>query len=62
MFTKKDYMSYLKELYAIEIDMKKEMEKIIKIVDNPKAQKIAERIKDDEIRHAGIVKDLMKLL
>lgn len=55
-------MSYLKELYAIEIDMKKEMERIIKIVDDPKAKKIAEKIRDDEIRHAGIVKDMMKLL
>lgn len=62
MFTKKDYLSYLKELYRVEIEMKKEITGIIKMLDDPRAIKIAEKIKADEIRHAGLVQEMMKLL
>lgn len=62
MFSKKDYLDYFKQLYDVEIVMKKEVEQLLKIVDLPEARKILERIREDEIRHAKIVKDMIKLI
>lgn len=62
MFNKKDYLQYFEELYIVEINMKEEMNDLLKIIDNPKAVEIIKKIKADEIKHAKIVKDLMKLL
>ncbi len=62
MFNKKDYLKYFQELYEVELGMKQEMVDLLKIMDQPEAIKIAEKIKADEVRHAKIVKDLMKLI
>lgn len=62
MFNKKDYLDYFKQLYDVEIEMKEDVEKLLKIIDHPEARKILENIRKDEIRHAVIVKDMIKLI
>jgi hypothetical protein len=62
MFNKKDYLNYFKQLYAIELEMKKEIEDLIKITNNAKSKVLLQSIRNDEIRHALIVKDLIKLV
>lgn len=62
MFNKKDYLKYFDELYAVEITMKKEANDLLKDIKQPAARKIIDQIKSDEIRHAKIVKDLIKLI
>lgn len=62
MFNKKDYLKYFDELYEVEIMMKEEVEDLLKVIEHPSARKIIEQIKSDEIRHANIVKDLIKLV
>ena len=62
MFNNKDYRSYLKQLYAIEIDMEKEINDLLSLISDKRQQRILESIRQDEIRHAGIVKDLLKLI
>jgi rubrerythrin len=62
MFNKKDYLNYFKQLYDVEIVMKKEVKELLKIVNEPEAKKILERIREDEIRHADIVKEMIKLI
>jgi len=62
MFQKKDYFDYFKQLYDVEISMKKEVGFLLKIIDHPESKIILERIKKDEIRHAKIVTDLIKLI
>lgn len=62
MFKNKDYRTYLKQLYAIEIDMENEIKDLLRIIENKKHIKILESIRQDEIRHAKIVQDLLKLI
>jgi len=62
MFNKKDYLKYFDELYRVEIMMKKEATELLKVVTQKDAKIIIEQIKADEIRHAKIVKDLIKLI
>ncbi|MFA5163281.1 MAG: hypothetical protein WC441_02005 [Patescibacteria group bacterium] len=62
MFSNKDYRSYLKQLYAIEIDMEKEINDLIEIIQDKRQRRILESIRQDEIRHTGIVRDLLKLI
>lgn len=62
MFKKKDYLDYFKQLYDVEIIMKKDVEKLLKIVDNQEVKLLLERIRKDEMRHAKLVKSLIKLL
>jgi hypothetical protein len=62
MFKKKDYADYFKQLYDVEIIMKKDVENLLKIVDNPEAKLFLERIRKDEMRHARLVKSLIKSL
>lgn len=62
MFTKKDYMKFFEQLYDIEIGMKKEATDLYKIVKNKEARAIIRRVINDEIRHAKIVKKMMKII
>lgn len=62
MFNKKDYLQYFDELYQVEIMMKKEAQDLLKIINNEEARIIIEKIEKDEIRHAKIIKDLIKLV
>lgn len=62
MFNKKDYLSYFKQLYEIEIVMKKETEQLLKLVADKESKKIIARIRADEIRHAKIVREMIKLI
>lgn len=62
MFKNKDYVDYFKQLYDVEIIMKKDVENLLKIIEDPESIKILERIKKDEIRHAKIVQSLIKLI
>jgi rubrerythrin len=62
MFNKQDYIDYFNQLYDIEIEMKKDTEKLLAIIDNPEARKIIEAIRSDEIKHAEIVKEMIKLI
>jgi hypothetical protein len=62
MLNKKDYLNYFKQLYDVEIVMKKETEKLLEIIQEPEARKIIKRIREDEIRHAKIVKEMIKLI
>lgn len=62
MFNKKDYASYFKQLYAIELDMKREAQKLLKIIEHPEARVLLKKIVADEIRHAKIVKDMTSLI
>jgi hypothetical protein len=62
MFNKQDYIDYFNQLYDVEITMKEDTEKLLAIIDNPEAKKIIEAIRNDEIRHAKIVKEMIKLI
>lgn len=62
MFKKKDYSDYFKQLYDVEIIMKKDVENLLKIIDHPEARLILERIRKDEMRHARLVQKMIKLL
>lgn len=62
MFKKKDYIDYCKQIYDVEIIMKKKAEDLIKIVDNKEAKLLLNQIKKDEIRHARLVRSLIKLI
>jgi len=62
MFIKKDYKNYFKELYEVEIGMKKEAKDLLKFIDEPEFRKILLNIIRDEERHAKIVKSMMKLI
>ena len=62
MINKQGYLDYFKELYDIEITMKEKMEKLLEIVEDPESRKVLEQIKVDEIRHAEIVQNMVKLI
>ena len=62
MFNKQDYIDYFNQLYDVEIQMKEDTEKLLAIIDNPEARKIIEAIRNDEIKHAAIVKEMIKLV
>lgn len=62
MFTKKDYKKYFTELYAVEKKMQKHGTELLKLIDNIEAQKLLKTLIDDEIRHAKLVKDMLKLI
>lgn len=62
MFKNKDYVDYFRQLYDVEIIMKKDVDSLLKIISDPESIKILERIKKDEIRHAKIVQSLIKLI
>jgi hypothetical protein len=62
MFNKKDYLDYFGQLYDVEIIMKKEVEELLKIIEDPIAREILDRIRKDEIRHAKIIKSMIKLI
>lgn len=62
MFNKQGYLDYFEDLYKVEITMKKDVEKLLEIIEDPEVRKILERIKADEIRHAEIVTQMMKLI
>ncbi|MFZ2310305.1 MAG: hypothetical protein WAW11_02065 [Patescibacteria group bacterium] len=62
MFNKKDYLDYFNQLYDVEIKMKEDTEKLLAIIDNPEARKIIEAIRNDEIKHAEIVKEMIRLI
>jgi hypothetical protein len=62
MFKRKDYIDYFKQLYDVEIIMKKEVEDLLKIIEEPAAKELLERIRKDEMRHARIVKSMIKLI
>jgi hypothetical protein len=62
MFTKKDYLSYLKQLHSVELFMVKEGEDLLKIIDDKEARGLINQLISDEKRHAKIVKDMMKLI
>lgn len=62
MFNKKDYLSYFKQLYEIEIAMKKEAKGLSELIADKESQKIIRKIYRDELRHARIVKEMIKLI
>jgi len=62
MFNRKDYLAYFNELYKIELTMKKEAEGLLKLINDKESQKIIKKIRADEIRHAKIVKGMIKLI
>jgi hypothetical protein len=62
MFNKKDYLDYFGQLYDVEIIMKKEVEELLEIIEDPIAREILDRIRKDEIRHAKIIKSMIKLI
>lgn len=62
MFNKEDHLAYFKQLYDIEIVMKEDAEELLKIIEHPEAREILERIRQDEIRHAIIVQELIDLI
>ncbi len=62
MFIKKDYLNYFHQLYQIEIEMKKEIAYLMKIVSRSESKELLKKIHEDEVRHAIIVKELIKLV
>lgn len=62
MFKKKDYLDYFKQLYDVEIIMKKEVENLLEMIENLNSRRVLSQIKKDEIKHAKIVKSLIKLI
>ena len=62
MFNKKDYIDYFNQLYDVEIEMKEDAEKLLAIINNPEARRIIETIRNDEIKHAEIVKEMIRLI
>ncbi|HLD31627.1 MAG TPA: hypothetical protein VJB37_01905 [Patescibacteria group bacterium] len=62
MFTKKDYRNFFLQLYEVEITMKNGGRRLIKLVPDQKSKKLLKKLIADEIRHAKIVKEMMKLI
>jgi len=62
MFNKKDYRSYFRQLYSVELGMKQEGEDLLKLVSDPESQRLLKILIADEIRHAKIVKEMMELI
>lgn len=62
MFTKKDYLSYFKQIYSVELFMIQEGKDLLKIVTDKEAVGLINQLIADEKRHAKIVKDMMKLI
>ena len=62
MFNKKDYLEYFEELYRVEIAMRNEAEKLLKIIDEKRARQMLEQIRNDEIRHAELVKEMINMI
>ena len=62
MFTKKDYITYLKEILVIELEMQHEADALLRAIRIPEAQQLLRRWQDDEIRHAKIARGLIKLV
>jgi hypothetical protein len=62
MFNKKDYRTYFKQLYEVEIIMRKEGEELLKLVKDIESQKLLKSLVADEIRHAKIVKQMLDLI
>ena len=55
MFTKNDYLKYFDELYEVEMLMKREANKLMRTIKDPKIQGMLQSLFDDEVRHAKIV-------
>ena len=62
MFEKKDYTTFMAEIYNLEEAMIIEAEAIKKELTNEEAIKLVDIWINDEIRHAAIVQDLQKLI
>lgn len=62
MFDKQGYLDYFKELYDVEINMKNSVDELLTMIEDPESRKILEKIKADEIRHAEIVTNMVKLI
>lgn len=62
MFAKKDYHGFFKQLYTLEIEMEEVIRGVERHVHCAEAKVILKRIRQDEIRHAKIVKRLMTLV
>lgn len=62
MFNKKDYRSYFKQLYQVELMMRREGKDLLKLVSDPKSQELLKSLVADEIRHAKLVKEMMDLI
>jgi len=62
MFNKKDYRSYFRQLYSVELGMKQEGEDLLKLVNDPESQGLLKALIADEVKHAKIVKEMMELI
>ncbi|MEI6529015.1 MAG: hypothetical protein WCN88_01245 [Candidatus Falkowbacteria bacterium] len=62
MFNNNDYRTYFKQLYEVELMMKREGEELLKLVPDEESQLILKSLVADEIRHAKIVKEMMALI
>lgn len=62
MFQKQDYKNYCGQLYAIEMNMKKEAKKMYPLIRDPASLKILRKIIREERKHEHLVKRMMKLV
>lgn len=62
MFNNNDYRSYFKQLYEVELTMKREGEELLRLVPDEESQSLLKSLVTDEIRHAKIVKEMMALI
>ncbi len=62
MFNKRDYRSYFKQLYQVELMMKKEGRALLKLVPDKDSKELLNILIADEIKHAKIVKEMMNLI
>lgn len=62
MFNKKDYRSYFKQLYQVELIMRQEGKDLLKLVTDAESQELLKSLVADEIRHAKLVKEMMDLI
>jgi len=62
MLKKKDYIKFFDELYIIELQMKGEVDALLKVITEEADVVVLKRIRADEIRHGKIVKGMITLI
>lgn len=62
MFEKKDYVSFCKQLMAIEVEMEHEALALMTRIKNAKAVHILKGIASDELRHEKIVNEISAII
>ncbi len=62
MTSKKNLITIIKELYIIEKDLRDFYNDFLKELKDPREKEVIKEIRDDEINHMKIAKELLKIV